>query len=82
MRNSKNISQEAKDYLAAKVAEIDGSWQQKCDAVKEEMLARFDYVIENGEALRSIIRRISNLQEKIREINDAIPAEKPWQVKD
>lgn len=76
------ISEEARLYIKTRVEELDWSWQEKCDAIRDEVRKKFDYILENGEQLRLLLKRIGDLTAKTKEISDAIPSEPPYEVID
>ncbi len=69
-------------YLQNRVPEIKGTWQNKCDALRDEMKEKFNYAMNNGEQLRSLMRRISDTIERTKAISDAIPVKPQYEVVD
>lgn len=73
---------DGKNYIKDRVIELDGTWQQKCEILRDEVKEKFGIVLTSGEQLRWICRRIDGLIEKTKKISDSIPDKEPYEVRD
>lgn len=55
---------EVKSFLANRVQELEGTWNEKLEIVKKEVWKKFNVILEtpSGESLRSLIRKINQIQ--------------------